>query len=95
MRRSYVYILASLSRSIYTGVTTDIQNRVWEHKEGIFGGHTSKYKINRLVYYEEFSDIRDAISREKEIKGWLRKRKIELIEENNPQWLDLAANWGR
>jgi putative endonuclease len=89
----YVYILASLSHSLYVGITSDLKYRVWEHKEGIFAGHTSKYKINRLVYYEQYEDVWNAIEREKRIKGWLRKRKLELIEEHNPQWLDLAADW--
>jgi len=89
-RTYYVYILASLSHSLYTGVTSDLNHRIWEHREGIYpGAHTSKYRINRLVYFEQYDDIWSAIEREKQIKGWLRKKKIALIEEHNPQWLDL------
>ena len=63
------------------------------HKEGRVPGHTAKYRINRLVYFEEFSDPNKAIAREKEIKGWKRERKIALIEHRNPQWLDLSEDW--
>jgi len=87
--------MASLSRALYTGFTSVIEQRVWQHKEGVFGGHTSKYKINRLVYYESFNYPRDAIAREKEIKLWKRHKKIELIEEDNPEWADLSENWGK
>jgi putative endonuclease len=92
-RDYFVYIMASLSHSLYVGVTSDLRNRVWEHKEGIFAGHTSKYKITRLAYYEQFSDVTNAIAREKQIKGWLRRKKLDLIEAHNPQWLDLSADW--
>src|SRR5579862_2947078 len=91
----YVYILASLSRALYTGITSDLEVRVWQHKEGIFGGHTSRYKINRLVYYEEFGNPTDAIAREKEIKLWKRYKKIELIQKHNPDWADLSEHWGK
>jgi putative endonuclease len=66
---------------------------VSEHKRGFVSGFTRKYRITRLVYFEEFTDIRDAITREKEIKGWKRSRKISLIESHNPTWADLAENW--
>ncbi len=85
----WVYILASKSRRLYVGITNDLTRRVHEHKNSAFIGFTSKYQINRLVYFEEFSNPSDAISREKELKGWLRIRKIELIEEINPTWEDL------
>ena len=67
-RTYHVYMLSSLSRALYTGVTGNLEQRMWQHKEGVFGGHTSKYKINRLVYFEGFAKPRDAIAREKEIK---------------------------
>lgn len=85
----YVYIMASLSRTIYTGVTSDLGNRGWQHKESVFKGFTSKYRVNRLVYFEEYGEITDAIAREKQMKRWRRERKVALIEKNNPQWLDL------
>ncbi len=93
--RYYVYILASKSRRIYTGVTNDLFRRVLQHKRGDIDGFTRHYKINRLVYYEEFRYIGNAIRREKVIQGWLRVKKIALIERDNPTWDDLAADWGQ
>ena len=89
----YTYILASASRVIYTGVTNDIQRRVWEHKTKQVPGFTAKYNLTRLVFFEEYERIDDAIAREKEIKGWLRKKKLALIEKCNGTWKDLT--WGR
>jgi len=92
--RTYcVYILASRSRVLYTGVTNDLARRVREHKQGLIPGFTQQYRVTRLVYFEQFGDIRDAIAREKQIKGWVRARKIELIDERNPTWTDLAEHW--
>jgi len=93
MRTYYVYIMASRSRVLYTGVTNDLARRVDEHKRSLTPGFTSRYHITRLVYFEDFGDVRDAIAREKQLKGWVRSRKIELIEEKNPTWGDLAAHW--
>lgn len=93
MRTYCIYLMASRSRVLYTGVTNDLARRVYEHKLGLNAGFTSKYRVTRLVYYEEFADIRDAIAREKEIKGWTRSRKIKLIEGRNSTWQDLAAHW--
>ncbi len=94
MIRTYcVYILASRSRVLYTGVTNDVARRAREHKQGLIPGFTQKYRVTRLVYFEQFGDIRDAIAREKQIKGWVRARKIELIEARNPTWADLAEHW--
>ena len=90
----YVYILSSLSRVLYTGVTNDLERRMYEHKNHILPGFSDKYNVNRLVYYEEFQNITDAIAREKEIMGWVRKKKVALIEGENPTWADLAADWG-
>ncbi len=95
MRVYYVYIMASRSRVLYTGVTNDLARRVHEHKQGLIPGFTSKYRTTRLVYSEEFADIRDAIAREKVIKGWVRVRKTRLIEERNPTWEDRAERWFR
>jgi len=89
----YIYIMASRSRVLYIGVTNDLARRVNEHKRGLDAGFTSKYRVTRLVYFEEFADIRDAIAREKAIKGWKRSRKITLVEARNPAWEDLAREW--
>jgi putative endonuclease len=87
--------MASLSRRIYTGVTNDIFRRVLEHKSGQIEGFTSRYNINRLVYYEEFRYVGNAIRREKQIKGLDRARRVALIERDNPTWDDLAEEWGK
>ena len=92
MRSYYVYIMASLSRVLYVGVTNDISRRVSEHKVAQTPGFSSRYRVNRLVHVEEFSDIRDAIAREKQLKGWTRARKLDLIEKHNPALADLSPN---
>lgn len=89
----YVYIMANRYRTIYTGVTNDLLRRVYEHKCKATPGFTSKYDINRLVYFETTPDIRSAIAREKQIKGWLRAKKVALIESVNPKWEDLSSGW--
>jgi putative endonuclease len=88
-----VYIMSNKSRTLYTGVTNDLERRVYEHKKKLVPGFTAKYKIDRLVYYEVTQDINAAISREKQIKGWLRAKKIALIESANPDWRDLSVDW--
>ena len=93
MHTYYVYIMASRSRVLYTGVTNDLARRVNEHKRGLTRGFTSRYRITRLVYFEEFGDVRDAIAREKQLKGWVRARKVRLIEQKNPTWKDVADTW--
>ena len=93
MRTYYIYIMASRSRVLYIGVTNNLTRRMKEHKRGVNAGFTSRYRVTRLVYYEEFADIRDAIAREKAIKGWTRSRKIGLVEARNPAWEDLARDW--
>ncbi len=93
--RFWVYIMASKSRPIYTGVTNDIECRVQEHKEGRIEGFTRRYRVNRLVYRERFRYIDNAIAREKEIKGWDREKRIALIENTNPTWEDLSLDWGK
>ena len=93
MKQYYIYIMTNHSKTLYTGVTSDLAGRVYQHKEGTGSAFTRKYKINRLVYYEEFSDIKEAIAREKQIKGWVRRKKIDLIESINPTWDDLSAEW--
>jgi putative endonuclease len=89
-RRYYVYILASRSRILYAGVTNHLVRRIQEHREGVVSGFTSHYRVHRLVYFEVFRDVRMAIAREKQIKGWSRAKKINLIEDLNPSWQDLA-----
>jgi len=87
----YVYILASKRNgTLYVGVTSDLMKRVYEHKSNLVDGFTKKYSIHHLVYYEETSDINSAIEREKRLKKWNRKWKIELIEKLNPNWDDLS-----
>jgi putative endonuclease len=92
--RSYwVYMLASRTCTRYIGVTNDLERRVLEHKEGQVPGFTPRYSVNRLVHFEGFGDVTGAIGREKELKGWRRRRKVELIESVNPQWRDLSEGW--
>ncbi len=83
-RTYYVYLMSSLSRTLYAGVTNDLERRVQEHKDGSSRSFTARYKMNRLVYFEEFADIREAISRENQLKQMARKSKIKLIESMNP-----------
>jgi putative endonuclease len=82
--------MTNKSGTLYTGVTNNLERRVFEHKNHAIEGFTKKYKVTKLVYFEETSDVIAAISREKQIKGWLRKKKIALIESMNPYWKDLA-----
>ncbi len=86
----FVYIMASKRNgTLYIGVTSDLLGRVWQHRGGTFPGFTKTYNIKLLVYYEDFGDIRDAIQREKTLKHWVRRWKVELIEKSNPNWDDL------
>jgi putative endonuclease len=85
--------MTNRSRTLYTGVTSNLERRVYEHKYHLAEGFTSRYKIDILVYYEMTSDVKTAIAREKQIKGWLRRKKIALIEAMNPEWDDLAEGW--
>jgi putative endonuclease len=89
----YVYIMTNRSRTLYTGVTSKLEKRVFEHKHGIKSGFTSRYKIERLVYLERFGDVHAAIGREKQIKGLLRVKKMALIVSMNPEWKDLSEGW--
>jgi putative endonuclease len=85
--------MASRSRVIYTGVTGNLERRVYEHKNKLVEGFTKKYNVNQLVYFEETNDVNVALNREKQIKGWLRSKKIALIESINPTWKDLSLEW--
>ena len=93
MNQYYVYIMTNKSKTLYTGVTSDLQKRVYEHKNKLVAGFTSKYNITQLVHYEETNDVQVALAREKQIKGWLRSKKIALIESTNPEWKDLSLDW--
>ena len=88
-----IYVLCSRTRRLYIGVTNDLKWRVYEHKHGLTPGFAARYCINRLVYFEQSANIRAAIQREKEIKGWSREKKVRLIESTNLGWVDLAADW--
>jgi putative endonuclease len=90
----FVYILASVKRTLYIGVTNDLRRRVYEHKTGAIPGFTARYKVNRLVYFEPAEEAIAAIAREKQLKGWLRQRKLDLIEAANPEWEDLSDRAG-
>ena len=91
----YVYILTNKSdRVMYIGVTNNLERRLYEHKQELVEGFTKRYHVHKLVYYEQTSDIRSAIQREKELKGWLRAKKNALVETMNPTWRDLSENWG-
>ncbi len=89
-RNYYIYIMTNRAHMLYVGVTNNLYRRVDEHRRGATPSFTSKYKMNRLVYFEHFEYIGDAIAREKEIKGWVRRKKIALIEAENPKWSDLS-----
>ena len=89
----FVYIMTNRSKTLYTGVTNSLVTRVRGHKSGSGSAFTSKYKLDRLVYFERFEDVHRAIGREKQIKGWLRIKKIALIVSVNPTWRDLSLEW--
>ncbi len=93
MKTYYPYIMTNNTRTLYTGVTSNLERRVLQHKRKLLPGFTRQYNVNRLVYYETFGDIRVAIQREKQIKGWLRAKKIALIVSANPAWRDLSQGW--
>ena len=88
----YVYIMTNRSGTLYVGVSNDLARRVQEHKTGHTQGFTSRYRMDRLVYFEKTSDINVALAREKQLKGWLRSKKVALIEALNPAWADLAES---
>ena len=92
-RSYYVYILASRQRRLYIGVTSDLLGRLHHHRTNSAPHFTRRYNITRLVYVETTSDVRAAIAREKQLKGWLRSRKVALIENVNPRWADLSETW--
>ena len=93
MRQYYVYILSSHRGVLYIGVTNDLIRRVYEHRHKLLDGLTKKYNVSKLVFYETTTDVESAIAREKQLKGWVRKKKVSLIESVNPYWEDLAKTW--
>jgi putative endonuclease len=90
---SHVYIMASASGVLYIGVTNQLESRVMEHKQRLVSGFSQTYNTTKLVYFEPFGDIRDAIAREKQLKRWRREKKVFLIEKQNPRWLDLSTQF--
>jgi len=92
-RTYYVYFMTNMSRTLYIGVTSNLEHRVAQHHMKETEGFTKRYNLTMLAYMEEFATPGDAIAREKQLKGWRRARKIELIESLNPEWRDLAAGW--
>ncbi len=95
VREYYVYIMTSLSRQLYVGVTSDLRRRVWQHKHGALPGFTRKYRITDLVYLEQTTDIHAAIARAKQLKRWPRWRKDRLIAAHNAGWLNVSVGWFR
>ena len=94
MRKVYhVYILRNSSGMLYIGSTNDLMRRLYQHKNKFIHGFTAKYNIDKLVFYQEFPDVRDAIEAERKMKGWVRRKKDELIKEFNPEWKDLSEGW--
>ena len=94
MNHYYVYILTNWNNKVmYIGVTNDLQRRLYEHKNHLVDGFTAKYNIHKLVYFEQTTDVRAAIEREKQLKGWIRKRKNNLVETMNPEWKNLSQDW--
>ena len=92
-RAYYFYMMTSYRGALYAGVTNDLTRRVYEHQGKIVEGFTKKYNVTKLVYYEVADSIEAAIEREKQVKGWLRRKKVALIESMNPYWEDLAKEW--
>ena len=95
MGRSYfIYFLTNFTNKVlYVGVTNNLKRRLYEHKNDLVEGFTKKYRAHKLVYFEETGDVNAALSREKEIKAWRREKKNHLVNENNPEWLDLSDGW--
>ena len=93
MKQYYIYILTNKSKTLYVGVTNNLPRRIYKHKNKLMKGFTSKYNIDKLVYYKAASDVYAALSREKQIKRWRREKKIRLIETMNPEWRDLSEDY--
>ena len=93
MKTYYVYILTNPGGMLYTGITNNLLRRLYEHRNELVEGYTKKYHISRLIFFEETSDVNIAIAREKELKGWRRRKKLDLIKSSNPTMRDLAEDW--
>lgn len=94
MKQAFVYFLTNWTgETLYIGVTSDLEKRIYQHKNGIFDGFSKRYNLNRLVYFEQFDDMLLAIEREKQIKNWRRSKKDELVKTLNPEWKDLSDEW--
>ncbi len=93
MKTGFVYIMGSKTGTIYTGVTSELERRVWEHKNHYRDGFTKDHEVTKLLYVEDYSRMDDAIAREKQLKGWTRGKKLALVRARNPRWNDLAWNW--
>ncbi len=94
MKNYYVYILTNKSNKVlYIGVTNNLEKRIYEHKNKMIDGFSKKYNLTKLIYFEEFTRIEDAIRNEKKLKGWLRQKKIDLIESTNPNWINLDSSF--
>ena len=93
-RDYYVYIMSNDRGTMYIGITNDLERRLAEHRTGLIDGFTRQYKLTKLVYFETASEVRDAIAREKQIKGWGRSKKLALVWSVNPNWRDLSEDWG-
>ncbi|MCH8226716.1 MAG: GIY-YIG nuclease family protein [Chloroflexi bacterium] len=93
MNQYYVYIMSSHQGTLYIGMTNDLYRRAYEHRHKLIPGFTQKYNVAKLVYYEETSNVESAITREKQIKGWLRSKKAALVASSNPHWVDLTEAW--
>jgi len=92
-KKYYVYIMTDKSGTLYTGLTENLKKRIDQHKNKLVEGFTKKYNINKLLYFETFPDVYSAIDREKTIKGWVRRKKLDLIRTTNPDWTDLSQDW--
>ena len=92
-KQYYVYIMTNKSGTLYTGLTENLKKRIDQHKNKLVEGFTKKYNINKLLYFETFPDVYSAIDREKTIKGWVRRKKLDLIRTTNPDWTDLSQDW--
>jgi len=92
-RQYYVYILGSFSGTLYIGITGNLRHRIWQHNQHAIEGFTARYDVTRLLYFETYNEVLNAIAREKQLKGWSRAKKIALIEKLNPKWVDLSREW--
>ena len=93
MKTYWVYILANRNRRLYLGMTSELERRLWEHRNGVRSRFASRYNMHQLVFVEDYSSANDAIARERQLKRWGRDKKIALIEQHNPEWRDLSEDW--